>query len=110
MFVGASAFGQMGADNSKVNERDSSREEVTADKQKSNMPDMRLTARIRRDIVGEKNFSTYAKNIKIIAINGKVTVKGPVRSAAEEKGILKFAKAAAGPSNVVNEIAVTPEK
>lgn len=104
------SFAQTAADNSKVNERDTSKKEMTADQQKSNENDTQITAQIRKDLMNEKNLSTYAQNIKIITVNGKVTLKGPVRSMAEQNIILKSARAAAGPSNIVNEIAITPEK
>ena len=58
----------------------------------------------------EKNFSTYAQNIKIITVNGKVTLKGPVRSKSEQDSILKHARSVAGASNVVDEIAIAPKK
>lgn len=110
MILCSLSFAETDADNSKVNARDRSAKEITADQQKSNASDTQITARIRRDLMKEKNISTYAKNIKIITINGKVTLKGPVRSMAEENSILKLAHSVAGASNVVNEMAIAPEK
>ena len=110
MTLGGLAFAETGSDNSKVNERDTSAKEMTSDQQKANAKDTQITARIRKDIMKEKNLSTYAQNIKIITINGKVTLKGPVRSMAEENSILKHAHSVAGASNVINEIAIAPEK
>ncbi len=107
--LSATSFSQVGQDNSKVNEADSTLNLTTADRQKSNQEDMQITARIRKDIMSQKSFSTYAQNIKIITTNGTVTLKGPVRSMNELNSIVKFARSAAGASNVVNEIAVTPE-
>ncbi len=107
--LSATSFSQVGQDNSKVNEADSTLNLMTADRQKSNQEDMQITTRIRKDIMRQKSFSTYAQNIKIITTNGTVTLKGPVRSMNELNSIVKFARAAAGASNVVNEIAVTPE-
>ena len=37
---------------------------MTADNQKSNSKDLKITAQIRKDIMNEKSFSTYAQNIK----------------------------------------------
>ncbi len=104
------SFAATGDDNSKVNERDKTVTEMTADQQKSNLSDTEITARIRQEIMKEKNFSTYAQNIKIITIDGKVTLKGPVRTMNEQNSILKHARTVAGASNVVSEIAITPEK
>ncbi len=108
--LSATSFSQVGQDNSAVNERDNSVTTVTADQQKVNQTDTQITARIRRDIMKEKSLSTYAQNVKIISINGQVTLKGPVRSTNEQNTILKYARSAAGASNVINEMAVTPEK
>ena len=106
----STSFAQTAADNSNVNQRDSQIKELTADQQKINTMDTQITAQIRKDIMAKKNLSTYAQNIKIITVNGRVTVKGPVRSKAEKNSILKYARAAAGATNVVNEIEVTPKK
>ena len=110
MTLGNLSFAETAVDNSKVNERDRSAEEMTADQQKSNVSDTEITARIRKEIMNKKDISIYAQNIKIITINGKVTLKGPVRSMAEQNSILKYARSVAGASNVINEIAITPKK
>jgi len=108
--LGSSTFGDIGDDNTKVNQRDRAEHELTADQQNLNESDSELTRRIRKDLMSKRDLSTYAHNIKIITVNGKVTLKGPVRSLNEEKTILKLAQAAAGRSNVTNEISVVPEK
>ena len=41
--------------------------------------------KIRKAVMDDKSLSTYAHNVKIIAQNGKVTLKGPVRSEDEKK-------------------------
>lgn len=97
-------------DNSRVNERDNETRELTADQQKSNASDTKITARIRQDIMKQKAFSTYAKNIKIITVDGKVTLKGPVRTQKEQTWILQTARSVVGPSNVVDKIEIAPEK
>lgn len=96
-------------DNSRVNERDSKERELSADQQKSNSSDTQITARIRRDIMNQKAFSTYAKNIKIITVDGKVTLKGPVRTQKEQAWILQSARSVVGLSNVVDKIEIAPE-
>ena len=100
---------QTSADNSKINSRDSSANELTADQQKSNTSDTKITAQIRRDIMKEANLSTYAQNIKIITVDGKVTLKGPVRTMMEENIILEHARSVAGVANVIDEIAIVPK-
>lgn len=97
-------------DNTKINERDKSNRSITASQQTSGEMDLYLVSRIRKDIMAEKDMSTYAKNIKIVALDGQVTVKGPVRTRDEALKILAFAKSAAGASNVTSELSVVPEK
>jgi osmotically-inducible protein OsmY len=64
----------------RVNERDRSKDEPTADQQKDNRSDQDITQQIRQSIMKDKSLSTYAHNVKIITQNGQVTLKGPVRS------------------------------
>lgn len=94
------------ADNTKTNQRDRRSSEPTADQQKNGKSDVNLTAEIRRSIMKEKSFSTNAHNIKIIAQNGIVTLKGPVKNETEKTGIEKIASDVAGQSNVKSEIEI----
>lgn len=98
------------ADNTKVNQRDKNKAEPTADQQKENRPDRELARQIRRSIIQDKSLSSYAHNVKIIAKNGVVTLKGPVRS-DEEKTVVE-AKAAeiAGADHVTNQLEVKPKQ
>jgi len=48
------------------------------------------------------DMSTLAKNVKIIAINGVVTLRGPVNTAAEKETIGQLAAAATGVQKVDN--------
>ena len=96
------------ADNSAINKRDNGSTEPTADQQKNAHSDVDLTAKIRRSIVGDESLSTNAHNVKIIAQNGLVTLKGPVQSEAEKSTIEQKASSIAGQSNVKSEIDVQP--
>ena len=58
----------------------------------------------------DKSLSTYAHNIKIITQDGKVTLKGPVRSEEEKASIESKAVAIAGQNNVTNQLEVAPPK
>ena len=100
------SFADSESDNSKVNKRDRAANEVTADQQSNSVGDTDLTRRIRQAIMKEENFSTYAKNVKIITVNGKVTLKGPVSSESEKTKILTHARSVAGMANVTNEMSV----
>ena len=98
------------ADNTGVNKRDRAATEPTAEQQKNNRSDLELTRLIRRAVVTDKNLSIYAHNIKIIAQNGTVTLKGPVRSEEEKQLIEKKAVEIAGAAQLKNELEVAPKK
>ena len=98
------------ADNTKVNQRDRSKGESTADQAKNNPNDREIMQKIRQSVVGDKTLSTYAHNVKIISEHGKVTLKGPVRSEEEKKSIEQMATTVAGDGNVTNQITIKPEK
>jgi hyperosmotically inducible periplasmic protein len=95
-------------DNTKNNQGDSSAGAMTADKQAQNPADRELTKKIRKSIMRDKTLSTYAQNIKIVTQDGKVTLKGPVRSEDEKADIQAKAVAIAGVDNVSNELEVAP--
>jgi hyperosmotically inducible protein len=93
-------------DNTKLNKRDRSAHELSADNQGKNKSDTELTREIRKSVVAQKSFSTYAKNVKIITTQGEVTLKGPVKNLDEKNQIEAFAKQVAGDSKVKNEIEI----
>ncbi len=98
------------ADNSKSNKSDSSNTTATADAQKDNDLDRTLTQKIRKSVMADNSLSTYAHNVKIVSINGKVTLNGVVRSDEEKSAVELNAAAVAGPEHVVNELKVAPPK
>ncbi len=110
--VGAGpSFAQTGAtsapaDNTRVNKEDRQQGGVTADQQKENKADRELAQRVRRAFTSDKSLSTYARNVKIIAQDGKVTLKGPVRSDAEKQKLEAKAAEVAGEGNVTSQITV----
>ena len=101
---------QTAPDNTKVNKGDRSTQSTNADKaMKNNLSDRQVEAHIRREIVKDKNLSTYAHNIKIVSSNGKVTLRGPVRSDEEKQTVEQYAKKYAADQNVINELTVKPK-
>jgi hyperosmotically inducible protein len=82
----------------------------TADQQKMNPADRAITQKIRKAIHEDTTLSTYAHNVKIIAQDGKVTLRGPVRSEDEKSNIEAKAVAVAGQGNVTNQLEVAPSK
>ena len=101
---------QAAPDNTKQNQGDASQGATTADQQKMNTADRNITKQIRASIFKDKSLSTYAHNIKIISQDGKVTLKGPVRSEDEKASIELKAVAVAGAGNVTNELEIAPVK
>jgi hyperosmotically inducible periplasmic protein len=97
-------------DNTGVNKRDQSPDSKTADQQSNDRADLELARRIRQSIVNDKSLSTYAHNIKIVAVAGKVTLKGPVKTGEEKTTVETKAREIAGASNVVSQLEVAPNK
>jgi hyperosmotically inducible protein len=94
------------ADNTKVNQQDRNQTEPTADRQKENSTDRQLTQQIRRALVKDKSLSSNAHNVKVIAQNGVVTLKGPVNSESEKQTVETTAAQIAGSDKVTSEIQV----
>jgi hyperosmotically inducible periplasmic protein len=82
----------------------------TADQQKMNPADRAITQKIRKAIHQDTSLSTYAHNIKVITQDGKVTLRGPVRSDDEKSNIEAKAVAVAGEGNVTNQLEIAPPK
>ena len=97
-------------DNTKVNQRDANGSQPTADQQHNDRSDLEITQLIRKSIMADKSLSTYAHNVKVISENGKVTLKGPVRSSAEKASIEAKASEIAGEHNVKSQLAVAAKK
>lgn len=97
-------------DNTSVNKRDKSQSEPNADQSKNNLSDRQLAANIRRDVIHDKNLSTYGHNVKIIADHGNVTLKGPVHSDDEKRAIEEHARKYVGEDKVKSELAVKEEQ
>jgi hyperosmotically inducible protein len=97
-------------DNSKTNTVDKYNSSGTADAQKQNASDVDLTSRIRKSVMADKSLSTYAHNIKIITVNGTVTLNGVVRTEQEKRSIDMKAQAIAGSDKVINDIKIAPSQ
>jgi hyperosmotically inducible protein len=98
------------ADNTAVNERDSTGATTTPIDQGNSEADLAMLAKIRQAVVDDKALSTNAQNVKIVTNNGVVTLRGPVKSAEEKKAIEAKATQVAGVTKVENllEIEGTP--
>ena len=93
-------------DNSKTNKEQQSKQEATAEHQNNNNADLKVTQKIRQELIKDKNLSTYGHNVKIITENGKVTLKGPVHSEKEKLDIEHTAQLVAGVDNVQDELEI----
>jgi hyperosmotically inducible protein len=94
------------ADNTAKNKRDRDDKTLTPTDSSNGSNDVELTAAVRRAIVGADGLSFTAKNVKIITTDGKITLRGPVKSAAEKSQVEKLARQAAGSAPVVSQLEV----
>jgi osmotically-inducible protein OsmY len=77
----------------------------TADQQSEAASDRLMAKKIRRSLIADKSLSTYGHNVKIIAEDGMVTLKGPVHSEDEKSTIAsKTAEVAGSPDKVTNQL------
>lgn len=95
------------ADNTERNIRDRDGNTLTSGDQAENDFDRTITQSIRRALMAEDTLSTNAKNIKIITVNGVVTLRGPVGSIQERELIIGRVNNIQGVSNVDNQLEVT---
>jgi hyperosmotically inducible protein len=65
-----------------------------------------ITASIRRGVMGDHALSFMAKNVKIITVGTRVTLRGPVKSDAERTEIENVARQTVGVTDVDNQLDV----
>jgi len=94
------------ANNTVRNVRDRDGRALTPLNQGASHADIDTTAQIRKGIIATKDMSTDAKNVKIITIDGHVTLRGPVSSAGEKSIIGEIATRIVGAGNVDNQLEV----
>ncbi|HEV8052941.1 MAG TPA: BON domain-containing protein [Parachlamydiaceae bacterium] len=94
-------------DNTGKNVRDRDTMVRTPLDQSETEADRTITQRIRQAIMSDDSLSTNAKNIKIITINGVVTLRGPVATPEEKANIVRKINNIQGILNVDNQIEVT---
>ncbi len=98
------------ADNTKRNSSEQNKNINTAEKQSNSKDDLALTQKIRQAVIKDGSLSMNAKNVKIIAQDGKITLKGPVDSLQEKDTIGTKAGQIAGKDKVDNQLEVKAEK
>ena len=97
---------QTAPDNTGRNVRDRSGTTLTPGDQSESEADRTLTQEIRRAVVADDSLSTTAKNVKIITVDGVVTLRGPVNSPHEKQVIAAKAQQIAGVNKVDNQLEV----
>lgn len=98
------------ADNTGRNARDRSGTTLTSGDQSESAADRTLAQKLRQLIINDEKLSMDGKNIKIIAIKGEVTLRGPVVSAQEKAEILRKIKQIEGVKNVDNQLEVVSQE
>jgi len=68
--------------------------------------DISTTAQIRKGILAESGMSVNGKNVKVITLDGQVTLRGPVNTAEEKRQIGEIAINIARLENVDNQLIV----
>jgi hyperosmotically inducible periplasmic protein len=93
-------------DNSAQNQRDRDHQTLTPMDQSNRPEDLTISSKIRQAVEKDDQLSTEAKNIKIITIDGAVTLRGPVKTESERADIVAKAAQIAGVANVHSELEV----
>jgi hyperosmotically inducible periplasmic protein len=109
-FLGAAFAEETQPDNTGINERDREENALTAQDQDQDELNLKLTQEIRQAIMADDSLSFTAKNVKIISVDGEVTLRGPVNTEAEKSAIEQHASAVAGVKRVDNQIEVIPQE
>ena len=94
-------------DNSRINQRDRNSAALTPMDQGTSEADRTMTQQIRQAVMRDKALSFSAKNVKIITINGKVTLRGPVKTDAERAAIEADARGVAGGAQVDSQLEIS---
>jgi osmotically-inducible protein OsmY len=103
----AAQAGQTAPDNTGRNVRDRNDATLTPGDQSESAADRSLTQEIRKAVVADDGLSTTAKNVKIITVDGRVTLRGPVNTAQEKAAIAAKAQRIAGATMVDDQLEVT---
>lgn len=80
-----------------------------AAQQSNQSSDITITRNIRRAVEKDKSLSTEAHNVTIITKDGKVTLKGRVKSEAEKQTVETAAANVAGQGNVDDQLTTSTQ-
>ncbi len=93
------------ADNTGINARDR-KDTTTPMDQGSSAAETDITASIRKGIMADDRLSFNGKNVKVITVGSKVTLRGPVKSDEARQAIGQLASRTTGVSEVDNQLEV----
>ena len=68
--------------------------------------DLQVAQDIRKALLADKTLSIIARNTKVVAVGGRVTLSGTVRSARERDAVRAAADRVAGSTNVENQLEI----
>ena len=86
--------------------RDRDHKTLTPMDQGSSAGDRTITQDIRQAVVDHDDLSISAKNIKIITVDGVVTLRGPVKNSQEKTTVAAIARQAPGVKRVDDQLEV----
>lgn len=97
---------RLDTDNTGRNERDRD-DSITPIDQGNTPAEIVITASIRKDVMAEPSLSFTAKNVKVVTIGNRVTLRGPVATEAEKSLIEAVALKTSGVGHIDNQLEVT---
>jgi hyperosmotically inducible periplasmic protein len=92
--------------NSGRNVRDADGTTKTSGDQSESETDRTITQNVRQAVTADDSISTNGKNVKIITVDGTVTLRGPVKSEQEKTNIAAKAQQIAGVKKVDNQLEI----
>ena len=93
-------------DNSGRNVRDADGTTKTSGDQSESETDRTITQNVRQAVTADDSISTNGKNVKIVTVDGTVTLRGPVKSEQEKTNIAAKAQQIAGVKKVDNQLEI----
>jgi osmotically-inducible protein OsmY len=93
------------ADNTGRNANDDAQSLTPLDQGMSEQ-DVAITTSVRKAVMAHKGLSVNAQNVKIIAKDGVVTLRGPVASESERSTIVQMAEQVPEVQTVVNKLEI----
>ncbi len=103
-FMAQATDADVPANNSGINERDRDGQTLTSDDQPQGRVNVALAAKVRRAVLAHDGLSVDGQNIKIIAADNQVTLRGPVKNAEERTAIETTVRSAAGTATVDSQL------